>query len=269
MSNRSSGVRLPEAPSLAMRLAGALLAGCLGLPCPAAEPARAAAPTREEVRAALEALRADPGMPGFHKEKTLRFKDWDARDDEKKKDPSGGLPDWLIGFARWISEAGRAFVWVLGALLVALAAVGLRHWIRVRADGGRSAPGVRLPSHVRDLDIRPESLPERIGAAALDLWQRGEHRAALSLLYRGALSRLVHGDRLPILAASTEGECVALAAQRLPPERSAYFGRLVQAWQLAVYGGRLPEPDRVQALCADFDTHLAAAAIAPAQGAAR
>ena len=47
------------------------------------------------------------------------------------------------------------------------------------------------PTHVRDLDIRPETLPADIGAAARQLWERGEQRAALALLYRGMLSRLV------------------------------------------------------------------------------
>jgi hypothetical protein len=222
----------------------------------AAEPA--SAPTREQVNAEVEKLRADPDLSGVHKQKTLRFK---KDEDKKKKAEPNSLPDWLRNFARWMTEAGRAVVWVLGGLAVALFIVGLRHWIRVRA-GAVKGPHAALPSHVRDLDIRPESLPDQIGAAAAALWQRGEHRAALSLLYRGALSRLVHQHAVPIRAASTEGECAALAAARLAPERSAFFGRLVSAWQLAVYGARLPESSSVLALCADFDTQFRAAPVA-------
>lgn len=214
----------------------------------------ASAPTREQVNAEVEKLRADPDLSGVHKQKTLRFK---KDEDKKKKAEPSSLPDWLRSLARWMTEAGRAVVWVLGGLAVALFIVGLRHWIRVRA-GAVKGPHAALPSHVRDLDIRPESLPDQIGAAAAALWQRGEHRAALSLLYRGALSRLVHQHAVPIRAASTEGECVALAAARLAPERSAFFGRLVSAWQLAVYGGRLPESGSVLALCTDFDTQFRA-----------
>jgi hypothetical protein len=217
----------------------------------------ASAPTREQVNAEVEKLRADPDLSGVHKQKTLRFK---KDEDKKKKTAPNSLPDWVRNFARWMTEAGRAVVWVLGGLAVALFIVGLRHWIRVRA-GAVKGPHAALPSHVRDLDIRPESLPDQIGAAAAALWQRGEHRAALSLLYRGALSRLVHQHAVPIRAASTEGECVALAAARLAPERSAFFGRLVSAWQLAVYGARLPESSSVLALCADFDTQFRAAPV--------
>jgi hypothetical protein len=115
-----------------------------------------------------------------------------------------------------------------------------------------------LPSHVQSLDIRPESLPVQIGEAAAALWQRGDYRAALSLLYRGALSRLVHEHGVPIRAASTEGECVALAGRRLAPASGEFFARLVQAWQVAVYGARLPVAEQALALCRDFDTCLPA-----------
>ena len=225
------------------------LALLVGSTC-AAEPA--SAPTRQQVNAELDTLRVDPELGGTQKQKTLRLKEQDPfKKPPPKTEPSPFLA-WLREFSRWMTDAGRLVVWVLAALAVALFIVGLRHWVRARGVDFKGT-GAVLPSHVRDLDIRPESLPEQVGLAAAALWQRGEHRAALSLLYRGALSQLVHQHAVPIRAASTEGECVALAATRLPPERSAFFGRLVQAWQLAVYGARLPESSSVLALCADFD----------------
>jgi Domain of unknown function (DUF4129) len=237
--------------SEAVLLSLALLLGSVH----AVEPA--SAPTRQQVNTELDTLRADPDLAGTQKQKTLRFKEDKATEKKAAPDEPNASLLWLREFSRWITDAGRLFVWVLGALAVALFIVGLRHWVRVRA-GGVKGTSAKLPSHVRDLDIRPESLPDQIGAAAAALWQRGEHRAALSLLYRGALSQLVHQHAVPIRAASTEGECVALAAARLPPEPSAFFGRLVQAWQLAVYGAHLPESSSVLALCADFDRQFSA-----------
>lgn len=223
---------------------------------PSSASASASAPTREQVRREVEALRADPDLSSTIKQKTLRFKDKKA-EDKRKPDADGNPFAWLREFARFVTEVGRVVVWLGAALLVALLLVGLRHWVRVRA-GAVKGPGAPLPSHVRDLDIRPESLPARIGEAASALWARGEHRAALSLLYRGALSRLVHQHAVPIRAASTEGECLALAAKRLEPQRSAFFGRLVQAWQLAVYGARLPDTGEVMGLCEAFDVQFGA-----------
>lgn len=230
------------------------LAGLLALalhagPGAAADPSPG--PTREQVTQEVETLRKDAELSGTRKQKTLRLKDQAEKKKEKPKPDSTW--SWLRDFASWMTEAGRVAVWIAAAVLLALFFVGLRHWVRVRAGAVKGTASGPLPSHVRDLDIRPESLPHRIGEAAAALWQQGEHRAALSLLYRGALSRLVHQHQVPIRAASTEGECLALAARRLAPERSAYFGRLVQAWQVAVYGARLPETDSVLTLCRDFD----------------
>ncbi len=215
--------------------------------------------TREQVAQAAEAVRADPNLPGVRREKALRFKDR-----EKPQDAPPGLPAWLTNLARWLSETGRLLVWCAGALLLAWVLVSLRRWVRERGapTTGRMAA---LPSHVRDLDIRPDSLPDAIGDAARALWNRGEHRACLSLLYRGALSRLVHHHAVPVLGSSTEGECVHLAAQHAPLAQSTYFARLVRAWQPAVYGARLPAPDEVMALCAEFDAQWAIPAGEPSR----
>ena len=112
------------------------------------------------------------------------------------------------------------------------------------------------PTHVRDLDIRPESLPADVGAAARRLWDQGAHRAALALLYRGVLSRLAHVHRVPIRDSTTEGDCMALAAQHVTAARHAYVVQLVTVWQRAVYGGRPAEQDDVYELCQAFSGAL-------------
>jgi hypothetical protein len=165
---------------------------------------------------------------------------------------------WLIELARWLAETGRVVVWLLGASALAVVVVAARRWLAVHGDA-IATRGARLPSHVRELDIRPESLPADIGAAVRELWLAGERRAALSLLYRGALSRLVHSYAVAIGDASTEGDCVRLGRAALAPARGDFVGALVGAWQLAVYGDRPLATERVLALCADFDRFLPAA----------
>jgi len=109
---------------------------------------------------------------------------------------------------------------------------------------------------VRDLDIRPESLPDDIGASALGIWERGEHRAGLALLYRGALSRLAHVHEVPIRDASTEGDCLSLANMHLSVQPAAYMARLIRVWQRAVYGSADPTDDEMRALCEGFAAAL-------------
>ena len=150
-------------------------------------------------------------------------------------------------------------MWVVG---MALAAPLLVYVVRTLRGSGvpREEDRFVAPTHVRDLDIRPESLPDDIGGAARALWDRGEPRAALALLYRGMLSRLAHVHRIPIRDSSTEGDCLALAAHHLPQGRHEYASRLVQVWQRFVYGGQQVQPATVHVLCDDFGSVLDLAA---------
>jgi len=224
----------------------------------ATAPGRAAAITPEQVRQAASAVEADPKLGGKHMERKLRWKTSDDKDERETKRPKRE-ETWVDGLAQWLAESGRLLVWLLGAAGVAILVVCARRWYLVNG-GFRTGGAVVLPSHVRDLDIRPESLPDDIASAARALWLRGEHRASLSLLYRGALSRLVHHHAVPISAASTEGDCVALAGKLLPAEAGTFFERLVKAWLLLVYGAHTPDAELVMSLCDRFDAQLPVAA---------
>ena len=233
---------------------------------PSAAPSAAVAPGSEsafgttptDVASAVASVRSDPNLGGPHTERSLRFK----ADADKKRKAEPPAP-WLLEMVRWMSEAGRGLMWLLGAVAVALLIVFAWRWIPVRADAVAGRTAVLPPSHVNDLDIRPDSLPDDIAGSARALWQRGERRAALSLLYRGALSRLVHDHAVAIRGASTEGECVVLARAVLPAAGGAFFERLVGAWQTAVYAARWPDAANVAVLFDDFDAHFAARRIEP------
>ena len=222
--------------------------------CPAHANEAAPAPiSAEQVQRVVAEMKADPSVRGTHTERSLR---WKSRDTDNRQ--ASAAPRWLGQLGGWFATAGRGIVWVLGAIAVALFVVFAWRWASVRSEALRVRAEL-LPSHVNELDIRPESLPADIGAAARALCQRGELRAALSLLYRGALSRLVHDERVPIRAASTEGECVQLASRVMPASGSAYFERVVGAWQTEVYAGRPADASAVAALCDGFGAHFAAA----------
>jgi len=206
------------------------------------------------VEAAASAVRADPDLGGVRTVRTWRFKQ------QSNSDPVSPDPFWL-DLARWLAEGGRGLVWLLGAAAVIAAIVTARRWFALHGEAVRSS-GARLPSHVRELDIRPETLPADVGGSVRALWLAGERRAALSLLYRGTLSRLVHSYHVAIGDASTEGDCIRLARAALPAERGDFVATLVGAWQLAVYGDRPLPDERVLHLCDEFDRMLPAVALA-------
>lgn len=236
-----------------------LLALCalLGAACPAfavgGDP-----PTQQEVDKAVETVKKDPNLAAEKSVRTLTWKDWDSSDKEEKKSHRSRWPswlDWIPNLFGWIGQASQMLVWLLIAALVGLL---LLFVVRLVRDTRLDPKGSKFiaPTHVQDLDIRPESLPPDIGAAARALWERGEHRAALALLYRGMLSRLAHVHEVPIRDSSTEGDCLTLAARKLDPVRIAYVTQLVRTWQRFTYGGIAIEDAVAHELCAGFSQNL-------------
>lgn len=235
-----------------LREAGVVMVLCLAL-----NGAGAAVPpamSASAVQAAASAVAADPLMAGQGKTLRLRLK----RDDHGHEKPADrDRLRWWAELIGSLSAGLRVAVWLGLAVLLVWVLLRLRDWLQRSAGGG---PLTALPpTHVGTLDIRPDSLPADIGQAARALMARGEERAALSLLYRGALSRLVHGHGVPVRAASTERECLALSAARLPPAAHAFLAQLVGTWQAVAYAQRRPAPADVEALCHGFDAQLPAA----------
>jgi hypothetical protein len=95
------------------------------------------------------------------------------------------------------------------------------------------------------MQLAPDTLPADVPEAAARLAAAGKLRDALSLLYRGALSELVHKRGVQLLASHTEGEAVRLAGM-------AYFAALVDAWRRCAYARRLPANDEVEQLAKKY-----------------
>lgn len=214
--------------------------------------AKARSLEQSDISRAIDIVRADPNLATERTIKTLRWNNSTAT--------TSGTPSWLKWFAglfRWFEQSARLLVWcaaigLAGALVVYIVRMLRMHGLR------REEPFV-APTHVRDLDIRPETLPHDIGSAARLLWDRGEHRAALALLYRGMLSRLAHVHGVPIRSSSTEGDCLALAVSRLTQATCEYASRLIGVWQRAIYGCQDIRPEIVHVLCDEFASALDAA----------
>jgi hypothetical protein len=120
---------------------------------------------------------------------------------------------------------------------------------RVRAP---VADAYRPPASLFGMEIAPEKLPADVGAAALALARAGRLREALGLLYRGALSDLVHRRGVELLASHTELEALQLATRRVDAERSAYLQTLVRIWRECAYSRRAPVLLEVESLAAGY-----------------
>ena len=168
---------------------------------------------------------------------------WVARDPGKPRE--GTLPDlsaWHgIGYA--LSRAGEVLLWGVGIAAIAYAL----WWIAQRLPRGLAPPreAYRAPEALFGMELAPEKLPIDVPGAAAALAAEGRLREALSLLYRGALSELVHKRGVHLLASHTEGEAVRLAG--VP-----YFATLVEVWRRCAYASRLPSSVEVQDLAKTY-----------------
>jgi hypothetical protein len=271
MWNRICAMRSPSADmrraimraALLAALAGSSASGAraqdastespFGASAPSSGASSAADARAARIVTAVDKLRHDPLLSGKHKTHTLRWKH--SEPDSKQEPPDSSLLAWLAALARFINDASRILFWGVVAVLVALLLVSARHLIQLRGFRHR-AKAASAVSHVRDLDVRPESLPDDVGAAAWALWQAGQIPAALSLLYRGALSRLIHKFLVPITSSATEGECLDLARGRLEPGALRYVTQVVRAWEANIYGGRTLSTAMGETLCSGFAQRL-------------
>jgi hypothetical protein len=229
-----------------------LLAVLIGCQAAAGEPATplGALPTREEIEGAVAKLRADPNLGG---QKTIRTLRWSGGEPSATLPPAS--PPWFVGLFEFLAQTSSVLLWVTGAVGAAAAAVWVIRTFRSRPPSAKEPPP-RAAVRVGQFDIRPLSLPSDIGAAALALLDAGRARDALSLLYRGALSRAVHRHGAVIGESYTEGEALEAVNARLDPLRVAYFADLVALWQRAVYGGESAPHARISSLCTAFSPTL-------------
>lgn len=247
-----------HARDLAARLASVVcLVGLLGLTLVASSPAEAAAAASREAACARapEVLKKVLAQPEFGAEKTDYKLKW--RPQPKKRDDSASsswLGNWADALSHWLEMLGNLFAQigrVGGWILLAIVAVLL---IAVLARfGWRPAPRRRPPppAALAGFDIRPQSLPDDIPATARQYLQTGDVRGALSLLFRGALSRLAHQEHVPFSRGDTEGDCL-VKVRTHTPARSAFMARLLGCWQGLAYAHRIVGHSEVETLCHEW-----------------
>ncbi|MAR91254.1 MAG: DUF4129 domain-containing protein [Pseudomonadota bacterium] len=142
----------------------------------------------------------------------------------------------------------------LWGLVVALVVYLVLRFRSVGLPRGSSPPAdsPSPPSHLFGMALQQSSLPEDVVGEARALWQQQQYRAALSLLYRAALSFLVHERQLPLTSSHTEQECLQLCLQRESPQRGDYLRRLTRHWVILAYAHQPLTEAEFDALCADW-----------------
>ncbi|NWD68042.1 DUF4129 domain-containing protein [Pseudomonas gingeri] len=247
----------------------ALLLGVGLLSVPFAPPVMAAEPPAPNTprllkqpltsQASQDAIKAQLQAPPFKNPETVtRWRLGEASAKASDKISSSWLKTLLERFDSRI--AGRLAQGL--EILLWAALFGLLAWLTWRYRNGlqtfvgrrpkpRGKPAPSATPQLFGLALDLDSLPDDIAASAEALWPQ-QPREAMSLLYRGLLSRLLHDYQLPLKSADTEGQVLERLAQLPKPDLQAFSQELTRHWQNLAYGHRLPTPPQQQALCASW-----------------
>lgn len=242
-------------------LAGALLVG-LVVPHPALagvaprQISQAAAPTPGQLKQKIAGVLK---QPEFRTEKTGQHWKYTGKPPAAKPvAKESAWRKWLESLIPGLARFAEAVLWLLLAAAVIWLLVKRKYWLGWFNYTPKARPAV-VPRMLFGLDIQPQLLPDNIPAVAWQLWQAGQHRDAMSLLYRGALARWVARDAINLSSNATEGDCMRLFRAASTPDAGDYFCQLTQAWQHTAYAGRQPHPDAMQQLCRGWDNHFGVA----------
>ena len=187
-----------------------------------------------------EVLKA-PEFPHQRDTTELRWrKPWETKDREpgERRDLS-----WLGALGQALADGVRVLFWIAAAALLAYAL-----WWAARLLPQYRGPATepyRAPESLFGMALAPEKLPADVAAAAAALAAEGKLREALGLLYRGALSDLVHRQGLMLLASHTENEVLSLS-------KSNYMKELIDLWRHCAYGRHQPGRVEVEQLAQGF-----------------
>lgn len=234
----------------------------LQLAPPALPPAQAQA-EREALKEEILAIKQGPD---FHRMETKRvIKSVEEEDEEIDFDKGfwRALLEFFTGagtLAAAVAGIAELLLWALVLLGVVLLILKYGSWLeRFPQLLPRRRRREYRPQTLFGMEVTRESLPEDVGSAALALWQSGEQRQALALLYRASLASLLTVG-VPLREGSTEQECLRLAERlqqelAIPQTSIIYFSNLTRAWRQLAYGHQAPPDAEGNALCREWAQH--------------
>jgi len=163
---------------------------------------------------------------------------------------------WNIDFGSFFSSfmvVGELLLWLSVLILIFFLAIKYGGWLQQFSVYSSENARKKRPSVLFGLDVAQESLPENVAVSALAYWKIGDHRQALSLLYRASLFQLMEYG-VELREGDTEGVCLSKARkpaafEMLPDGAIDYLESLTRVWQCFAYGHIEPEQQVALAMC--------------------
>ena len=201
---------------------------------------------------AIKEILAQPEFNQYREGKRWEYRGPENKEEKDEKEPS----EFWKELAETIARIAQVLAWLGAGIIVFLigrAILRYTGWLRAKKVETYAPPEAMF-----GLDLTPDSLPDDVAEAAAQLAREGKLREALSLLYRGALSALVHAKQVRLSEGDTEGDCLQAARRALPGPGTQYFTLLVDAWRDTAYAKRLPASMQVENLCREWNMHFGA-----------
>lgn len=214
--------------------------------------------TPDEARLQIESILAGEDFSASKTEQRWVYIG-DEDDSEPPADSDWDL-EWLIALGNFLSQIFELLLWIAVGLIVFFVVTRFstwRHWIRLCGPHRPQAARQAVPATLFGLAVTEESLPADLIGTVTEKYVRGDCRGALSLLYRGSLTRLMVRDNIIFSSGFTEGECIALVEHRHPSKPLiAFFRELTHHWMRMAYAHRPPDLDTITLLCTDWPAYF-------------
>ena len=205
----------------------------------------------------LEILEQDD----FHKYKEVGYWRLKDRNDNEEEEESKKIPQWLINlikfFERFSFSGTTSFanifeivLWTCAIILSAFFIYRLiPYLVSMNKEYSSSTSKESVPKTLFGLDVTKESLPKNIPAETMKLWEQGDHRNALALLYRATLFHLMESKGVQFEEGFTEGECISAARSINDETMTNYLIDLANDWKCVAYAHLIPATEDVDKLC--------------------
>ncbi len=186
---------------------------------------------------------------------------WVRKDKSKKpkKNPDEfSFEEFFEPFAKVMGFIIEFALWILVAIGLFLLFYFRDSWLhlfniqRITKKESYQAPEVMF-----GMDVRPDSLPDDIIGESRKLWNDNKHRESLSLLYRGALIRLINHEQVQLKDSFTEGDVLRHSKKQITESKQLFLNNLTSNWKKIAYAHRHPSDPEMEKLFSTWVSHFA------------
>lgn len=218
----------------------------------------------KQINQDIEEILTSPDFDTWEEQQVWKWK-WQQEDTDTSNETDIQINEQTTGLLVQIARVIAAILpWLLITALVFILSIIIIMKRKKIIDLFRSRSIKNKKEQTIYLDgekIIGNLLPSRIVQKARQLWQSGQHKGAISLLYRGAIAHFSKKMHISIPDSATERECFTLVNSQLHEQISfrnllTYFSSLIRTWLFSAYANRHPDNSDFNYLCDTWDKFL-------------